>query len=128
MHAVKLYLDAVDPRLFYLTICAVAYLIVSVWSTYLPLSFAKLPPQLKALPSVLIGAVLSASASSALELKAVFLNTLWGAVLGLTAVGGYEAKTRLVSGLGTRAVIDVKPDPVPDTTPVAAPEQKDSPS
>lgn len=115
---VKHYLDQIDPKLWYLVILLLVGLGMEIWRTKAPASFAKVPPKLKVLPPTLVGLVLSASASD--NIKDVVWNAVIGTLLGLTAVGGYEAKVRLLSGQGSR-------DPKPSTKAEPKPEPTDVP-
>lgn len=114
--ALKQSADAIDPKLWYLGIALLTAGIIALWRQLHPKSFDALPPRIKALPAMLIGAVLSATAAT--DLKSVFVNAFTGVLAGLLAVGGYEAKVRLLSGSGSR------PEPVEPTEkqPDAEPE------
>ena len=104
----KRQLDATDPRLWYLLIAMLVGALMETWRRALPRSFKKVPTRLKALPAMLIGTLVSLTPSQSAQ--EAFWNAVAGVLMGLLAVGGYEAKVRLLSGQGTR------PEPVDEAS------------
>lgn len=90
MHAIKTYLDAIDPRLFFALIALVAWTVVGAWRKYAPASFERIPPTVQALPAILVGAVAAAPAGAG-SLKETFINATLGAFSGLAAIGTHHA-------------------------------------
>jgi hypothetical protein len=95
MHEFKAYLDAIDPRLFYIGIAMLVGAVIFGWKKVHPASFFRLPTQYRALPAVILGAVTSASGAS--EIKRAIIDAVIGVFAGITAVGGHEAVSRLFS-------------------------------
>lgn len=96
MQELKAYLDSIDPRLFYLAVALVIGAIIFGWKKIHSTSFYKLPGRYRALPAAILGAIASASTSS--ELKRAVVDAVIGVFAGITAVGGHEFLTRLLSG------------------------------
>lgn len=92
----KAYLDSIDPRLFYLAIAFAVGAVIFGWKKVHPQSFYRLSTRYRALPATILGAI--ASASTATELKRAVVDAVIGAFAGITAVGGHEFVTRLLSG------------------------------
>lgn len=88
-------LDAIDPRLWPLTLAVVVYVLVQIWKVAHRASFDALPPRVRALPPVLIAAVLSATARQLDSWPQLFTDVLLGGLSGTLAVGGHETVARL---------------------------------
>lgn len=100
MLTLKLSLDALDPRLWWVAISLVVYLLVFVWkqlSAKLPdwAKFEVVPTKLRALPALLLATAITATGLSSAEIGKILLELLMGAASGLMAVGGHETLSRL---------------------------------
>lgn len=95
MTGIKLYLDSIDPRLFYLAIALAVGAVVFGWKKLHPLSFYRLPQRARALPAAILGAI--AAASGAEDISRAVVDAIIGVFAGITAVGGHEFVSRLLS-------------------------------
>lgn len=95
MTEIKTYLDSIDPRLFYLFVALAVGGVIFLWKKVHPDSFYRLSSKYRALPAAILGAIASASTSS--ELKRAVVDAVIGVFAGITAVGGHEFVTRLLS-------------------------------
>ena len=114
MHAFIAHLNALDPRLWPLLLALVVYGLVHAWRTLLPASFDSVPPRLRAVPPLLLSAVLSASAHELSNWAGMFTEIVLGAASGTMAVGTHETVVRLLTGSGSRSA--------PEAGEVAAPD------
>jgi hypothetical protein len=97
----KNYLDAIDPRLFYLTIALAVGAVIFGWKKIHSESFYKVPTRYRALPAAVLGALVSGS--SATEIKHAVIDAVIGVFAGVTAVGGHEFLSRLLSAPKVKA-------------------------
>lgn len=99
----KVALEAIDPRLWWLSITLFIYALIWIWrwvSPKLPtvLQFENVPSQFKPLPALAIGAVLGATGMESQEIARILLDLVLGSISGVTAVGGHETLARLMGG------------------------------
>jgi len=90
MQDLKLYLDAVDPRLFHTLLAVAIGSLYYGWRKLHAASFDALPQALKALPGLLIGAGASALATNSTVLSDVVMQIVSGVGSALLAVGGHH--------------------------------------
>lgn len=114
LNSIKLTLDALDPRLWWLGIALLTYLVMWCWrwlSKWLPVSlqFDQCPARVKALPAAGIGLLLGAASAglSSVELgqqlAGIVVDAIAGACSGVTSVGLHEMVNRLLGAGGTLA-------------------------
>lgn len=129
LHAARAALAAVHPLLPFICIAAIVGGLVYLWRRFSPTTFDKLPPQIQALPALLISAIL-AGASSGGDVGRMMIDAAIGAFSGLLSVGGHEALKRLpgpylggkwpAAGLDMKGMEKVlssrKPPPLPPVT------------
>jgi hypothetical protein len=96
MAEIKTFLDALDPRLFWIVISLVVLGVIQLWRWVHPASFDKVPARIKALPAVALGAILAATASD--DVTQIVMNLVIGALSGVGAVGAHETVRRLATG------------------------------
>ena len=97
---IKTELTALDGRLWPLLLAFTVGGVIWAWRVAHQKSFDALPSRVKALPAAALGAALSASA--AVTVEQMIAEAAIGVFSGLTAVGGHEVGTRLLSGKGTK--------------------------
>jgi len=107
MLTLKLALDSIDPRLWWVAISLVVYLLVFVWkqlSAKLPAwaKFEVVPTKLRALPALLLATAITATGLESAEIGKILLELLMGAASGLLAVGGHETLSRLRGNSGQK--------------------------
>lgn len=90
-------LTELDPRLLHAAIAALVGALVFAVRETAPGTWARLPRRWQALPAVLVGALLSGTATNG-ELVEIVLNALVGGLDGLVAVGAHHAGKRLARG------------------------------
>ena len=100
MTDLKQTLDALDPRLWWLSITIGIYLLVFVWkklSAKLPeaIRFDQIPTRLKVLPALALALVLGATGLESAEIGRNVLEMLLGVISGVTAIGAHETLQRL---------------------------------
>lgn len=95
MLAFKQYLDSIDPRLFYLAVALAVGAVIFAWKRWHPLSFYRLPQRARALPAAILGALAAASGSE--DIQRAVVDAIIGVFAGITAVGGHEFVSRLLS-------------------------------
>jgi hypothetical protein len=105
---IKLYLDAIDPRLWWVGITLVVYLVVQLWrwlSQWLPagIRFEAVPTRARAVPAVLLAAAIGATGLDSTEIAKVLLDLALSSVAGVTAVGGRDILTRMLGAPGAAA-------------------------
>lgn len=99
-------LDAIDPRLWWVLVALVVYLVVYLWRVLSPklpepLRFSSLPSRFKALPAALLGLAMGVtSVDNDAEVVKMIVDLVLSAVAGVTAVGGHETLRRLSTGAG----------------------------
>jgi hypothetical protein len=112
MIAVKQYLDAIDPRLWWITVAVVVYATMELWKRFLPGLFQAVPARWRALPPLLLAGAFSATA--AVDLPALIIETILGTVSGVMAVGGRDTINRAKS---RPQALPVPPPPPPPGDP-----------
>lgn len=101
--AFRLSLDAIDPRLWPFTIAVAVGFAYYLWRAFSPTSFEKLPDRLKALPGLVLAAVMSGLTSP--ELGRFILEVIIGS---LGATGGHEFFQRILFGSKQNRVLKKK--------------------
>lgn len=91
-------LKALDPRAPYLAIALLVGAVIQVWKLVHKKSFDAQPSRIKTLPAAMMGALLMAAANQ--NLNTIVIDVFFGAISGVTAVGGHETLRRLLAGEG----------------------------
>lgn len=112
MTGIRLYLDAIDPKLWPLALALAAWALVYAWRKAAPrlpsaLQFDSLPARVQALPGVLWAAALSAStgADAVEAMRAALLGTL----SGVLAIGIHHGLKLAPGPYGEKPTPEVKP-------------------
>lgn len=105
MNEIKLYLNAIDPRLWNVTMALVIGGIVQGFKTYLPAQWGAIPSRWKVIPAMAIGALLGGT-SSADGVVALVLDAALGSFSGLTAAGGHEFVDRMKKKMGPPSAVE----------------------
>jgi hypothetical protein len=108
MIELKIALDALDPRIWWVGVTLLVYLLVWCWrwvSRYLPavLRFEACPSRLRALPAVGLATAIGATGIDSAEIAKILLDLVLAAISGVTAVGGHEMLGRLLGAAGATA-------------------------
>lgn len=88
MHDVRLYLEAIDPRLWHVVVGAVVFAVIYAWRKISPSTFDALPPKAQALPAIILGVVISESSSA--NFTGMLIDAIFGAFSGWQAIGSHE--------------------------------------
>ncbi len=108
MADLKLYLDAMDPRLWWLGVTLLIYCLVHLWRAlgkYLPqaLRFEVVPTRFRALPAAALALVIGATGLSSGDILQNLLGLVLSGVAGVTSVGLHEMVQRLIGAGGSMA-------------------------
>ena len=106
MYDIKAAIDAWDPRLFYVFMAGVVFVVIYLWRQLLPATFDNVPKRFQFVPALMLGAVLSASADSE-SVKTAVVSALVGALSsGLAAVGGHHALKQAPGPYGAKKKVE----------------------
>ncbi len=95
MHEIRIYLDAVDPRLWPLCLALAVGAVVFVWRKAHPRSFERLPRPWQSLPAVVLAAVVSGATGA--DVVQMVVEAIAGGFSGVLAVGGHHVVKPLPS-------------------------------